>query len=177
MIDLSSYRAGFDRGSGLFREACWVIVKSLFFLPRYPLPSAFRVSLLRLFGASVGQRVVIRAGVNITFPWRLEVGDHVWIGEEVYLLNLAPIKLGSHVCISQRAFLCTGSHRFDRATFDLETRSIEVGDGCWICAQAFVCPGITFQPSSGCAAGSVVTRDVVQGTFVGGNPARPIARS
>ena len=174
MIDLSTYRSHFDRGATLPKEALWWVVKCLFFLPKYPLPSRFRTGLLRLFGAKIGTGVVVRAGVNITFPWRLTLGDHVWLGEEVMLLNLAPIQVGSHVCVSQRAFLCTGSHRFDQSTFDLVTKEIVVEDGCWIAAGSFICPGVRMQRGSMCAAGSVVTRDVASGAVVGGNPARPI---
>ncbi|MCW5559403.1 MAG: colanic acid biosynthesis acetyltransferase WcaF, partial [Verrucomicrobiae bacterium] len=93
------------------------------------------------FGAKVGQGVVIRSRVNITFPWRLEIGDNVWIGDEVFVLSLALVRLGSNVCVSQRAFLCTGSHDFGQETFDLIVRPIEIGNGCWIGAGAFVGPG------------------------------------
>ena len=115
------------------------------------------MSWLRIFGAKVGRGVVIRSRVNITFPWRFSCGDHVWIGDEVLILSLAPVCLGSNVCISQRAFLCTGSHRFSRETFDLVTRPITIGDGCWIAAQAFVGPGVELPPGTLVKAGEVRT--------------------
>src|SRR4051812_1581507 len=110
---------GFDRGQPLWVEALWMVVKCLFFLNPVPWPSGVRVGLLRSFGAKVGQGVVIRSQANITFPWRLSAGDHVWIGEEVLILSLAPVTLESNVCLSQRAFLCTGSHDFRAPHFDL----------------------------------------------------------
>ena len=85
--------------------------------------------------------MVIRSRVNITFPWKLEIGDNVWIGDEVLILSLKQVTIGSNVCISQRAFLCTGSHDFGKETFDLITRPIVIGDGCWIAACAFIGPG------------------------------------
>src|SRR5882724_11267324 len=90
--------AGFERGRPWWLEAIWLGVKWLFFLNPVPWPSALRVALLRAFGAQIGERVVVRSGVNITFPWRLHVGDDVWFGEEVLVLSLAPVTLGSNVC-------------------------------------------------------------------------------
>lgn len=172
-IDLANYMTGdFDRGAPRWKEIFWVGVKCLFFLPGWPWPSWWRVALLRTFGARVGRGVVIRSQVNISFPWRLTLGDHVWIGEEANLLTLAPISIGSHCCVSQRAFLCTGSHRFARDTFDLVTLPITIGDSCWIAAGAIVLPGVTFGPAAMCKAGSVVASDVPAGAICGGNPAR-----
>lgn len=149
MISLGKYdNRDFDRGAPAWKEAAWWVVRSLLFAPWFPLPSGWKVAALRLFGAKVGNGVVIRSRVNITFPWRFTCGDYVWIGDEVLVLTLAPVKIGSNVCISQRAFLCTGSHHFRRETFDLITRPITVGDGCWIAAQAFVGPGVDIPPAT-----------------------------
>jgi putative colanic acid biosynthesis acetyltransferase WcaF len=119
--------------------------------------------------------VVIRSRVNITFPWKLKIGDHVWIGDEVLILSLAPVSLGDHVCISQRAFLCTGSHDFRKETFDLVTKPITVGDGCWVAANVFVGPGVNLANGTLCAAGAVVMRGSEQGQILSGNPAMPRA--
>ncbi len=174
VIDLSQFRNdGFSRGEPAWKEAVWWVVRAVFFAHAVPVPSAIKVVLLRFFGAKVGRGVVIRSRVNITFPWRFECGDDVWIGDEVLILSLDRVKLGSSVCVSQRAFLCTGSHDFGKVGFDLITRPIVVGDSCWIGAQAFVAPGVTFGAGSRCGAGAVVTRDVGAGESVNGVPARP----
>jgi putative colanic acid biosynthesis acetyltransferase WcaF len=175
MMQLKGYTTGtFDRGAPRWKEALWVIARNLFFLTGWPWPSALRVSLLRLFGASVGEGVVIRANVNITFPWRFAVGDHVWLGEEVCVLSLAHVTVGSHVCISQRAFLCTGSHRYQVPTFDLKTAPISIGSNCWIAAQAFIAPGVKIGVGSVIGAGSIVLESVAAGVLVQGNPAKPV---
>lgn len=127
--------------------------------------------LLRLFGAKVGIGVVVRSKVDITFPWRLSVGDHVWIGEEVLILSLAQVTVESSVCISQRAFLCTGSHDPQKITFDLITRPIHIRSGVWIAAGAFIGPGIEIGNRAVVSAGSVVLKDVQPATVVRGNPA------
>jgi putative colanic acid biosynthesis acetyltransferase WcaF len=174
--DLSLYRAtGFDRGAPRWKEAAWVLVKWAFFETAFPWPSALRVALLRLFGAHIGRGVVVRNWVNITFPWRLTVGDHVWIGEEVFILSLAPVTLEDSVCLSQRAFLCTGSHDAAKPTFDLITGPITIRRGGWIAAQAFIGPNVDIGPGSVISAGSVITRPVEPGVLMRGNPAE-IAR-
>ena len=163
----------FSRGASKLREALWWVVRSLLFAPWFPIPSGIKVAALRVFGARVGRGVVIRSRVNITFPWRLTLGDHVWIADEVMILNLAPVTIGSHVVISNRAFLCTGSHRFRSENFDLVTKPITIGSGCWIASNVFVAPGVTLGSNTMCAAGAVVLRDAGPDVVLAGNPARP----
>ena len=150
----------FSRGASKIKEVLWWVVRSLIFAPWFPVPSFLKVAALRLFGAKVGRGVVIRSRVNITFPWELTIGDHVWIGDEVLILSLAQVTIASHVCISQRAFLCTGSHRFRSENFDLVTLPISIGEGSWIAANVFVGPGVTLAPGTLCKAGAVVTWSV-----------------
>jgi len=172
MIDLSGYTTGaFQRGASPLKEAAWHAVRALFFLNPIPWPSELRVALLRLFGAAIGEGVVIRSQVNITFPWRFSAGDHVWIGEEVLILNLAPVAIESNCCISQRAFLCTGSHDFSSPAFSLRTEPITIRQSSWVAAAAFIAPGVEIGPGSMVAAGSVVLATVPPGTIVRGNPA------
>ena len=149
----------------------WLVVRSLFFMPSFPLPSAVRCNLLRLFGAQIGQGVVIRSRVHVTFPWRLTIGDHSWIGEEVNLHNLAPIVIGHDVCLSQRAFLCTGSHDFSKHGFDLITGPITIGDHSWVAANVFIAPKVHLGPHAMVTAGSVVKLSISQPGIVSGNPA------
>lgn len=173
MIRLDQYdNSDYHRGCSFFKEVLWVLVRSVLFASWISLPSFIKVTALRLFGAKVGCGVVIRGRVNITMPWRVSIGDHVWIGDEVFILSLEQVTIGSHVCISQRAFLCAGSHDFSKVNFDLITRPITVGDSCWIGAQAFVGPGVTMGSGSRCQAGAVVVKDVDSGKTVGGVPAR-----
>jgi putative colanic acid biosynthesis acetyltransferase WcaF len=155
VIDLTKFNnTSFSRGAPRWKELLWWVFRSLLFAPWFPIPSPIKVAVLRLFGATVGTGVVIRSQVNITFPWRVEIGDHVWIGDEVKILSLDQVKIGSNVCISQRAFLCTGNHDFGKETFDLITQPIEIGDSSWIAASAFVGPGAVIPPGTLVKAGT-----------------------
>ncbi len=170
--DLSKYSSsGFDRGASRGKEALWWLVRATIFLSPLPFPSTLKVGLLRLFGAKVGEGVVIRPGVSITFPWRFSCGDHVWLGEDVLILSLAEVRIGSHSCISQRAFLCTGSHDYRKETFDLITEQIVLEKSVWISANAFVGPGVTIGEGSVLSALSVAMKDMPSGVVAVGNPA------
>ena len=89
-----------DRGRSSFVEAVWYLCKIVFFLSALPWPSRLKCELLRFFGAQIGEGVVIKPRVNIHFPWRLEIGSHSWIGEEVFILNFALVRIGAHACLS-----------------------------------------------------------------------------
>jgi putative colanic acid biosynthesis acetyltransferase WcaF len=171
-VDLANFRpSGFDRGAGAAKEGLWLIVRLLLFqLCPFSL-SALKRTVLRAFGARIGQGVIIKPQVKITFPWKLVVGDYVWFGEECWLLNLERIVIGSNVCISQRAFLCTGNHNYRLPTFDLITKPIAVEDGAWLGAACWVGPGVTVGSHAVLTAGSVVAKSLEPWGIYQGNPA------
>lgn len=150
------------------------MAKALFFTTVVPMPSSPRRRVLRMFGARIGTGVVIRSRVNIHMPWKLSVGDHVWIGDDVLILNLEPVAIGSNACISQRAFLCTGNHDYKSPTFDYFGQSIEVGEGAWVGAQSFVGPGVSIGVDAVVTAGSVVLADLPDRQVCSGNPCVPV---
>lgn len=161
----------FDRGASRVKELIWLVVKSFFFQFHFPMPSGLRRFLLRLFGARIGVGVIIRSGVNVTYPWRLKIGDYSWIGEDVFILSLAPVNIGSHTCISQRAFLCTGSHDFTKSTFDLVTRPITINSQSWIAANAFIGPGVEVPARSMVSAGQIVSSKTFRDSHADSEPA------
>jgi putative colanic acid biosynthesis acetyltransferase WcaF len=164
-MDLSRYRVtGYSPGRSRLVQVLWYLCSAAVFQsPWFPC-SALKVWLLRLFGASVGRGVVIKPCVRIKFPWRLQVGDFVWIGESVWIDNLAVVTIGSNVCLSQGVYLCTGSHDYRSPTFDLITREIQISDRVWVCAMAVVLPGTQIGSDCLLAAHSTVTGVVPSGS-------------
>jgi len=153
-----------------------MLCRKLFFegslLPLYGL----RVRLLRAFGATVGDGVVIKPGVKIVWPWRLVLGDNVWLGDEVYIICAATVTVGSNVCISQRAFLVAGGHDWSDPCFQTISRPIVIQDGVWVCASAFVANGVTIGRNAVATAGSVVTSDLPADMICSGNPCEPVRK-
>lgn len=171
-VDLSSYSpTHFDRGASKLREFTWLFV-SLVLFRLCPLSlSPLKRLVLRAFGARIGRNVTIKPQVKITFPWKLTIGDHVWLGEECWLLNLERIIIGNNVCISQRAFLCTGSHNYKLSTFDLIVESITLENGCWIGVDGWVGPGVTVGTHAVLTAGSITCKNLEPFGIYRGNPA------
>lgn len=175
-LDLFDASRNLDRGRPAWFEALWYLVKTIFFLSALPWPSGLKCAMLRSFGAHIGRGVVIKPRVNIYLPWRLEVGDHCWIGEEVFILNYDLVRIGRHACVSQRAFLCTGNHDFRDEKFSFRGASIKVGDGAWLGASAFVGPGVEIGDEAVVTAGAVVLKSLPGGMVCSGNPAEPRSR-
>jgi len=129
--------------------------------------------LLRLFGARIGTNVQIFPSVLVSIPWNLSIGEGSGIGDRVILYALGPITLGKSVTISQGAHLCAGTHDWSRPDRPLLKLPITIGDNSWICADAFVGPGVTVGASSILGARAVAMKDIAPGVVAVGNPARP----
>lgn len=146
--------AGYDKGRPALVQALWFAVMNLVFSAWW-LPARLRPPILRAFGATVGEGVLIRHRVRVLWPWKLTIGDHCWIGEGAWLLNLEPITLEHDVCLSQEAFLCTGSHQHRDPAFEFDNAPIHVGAGAWVAARATVLRGSSVAPGEVVAAGAV----------------------
>ena len=169
LFDNSGYNPG-----NMVARMLWVVASGLFFQTWFPWPSRLKVGLLRSFGGRVGRGLVIKPRVTIKYPWKLQVGDHVWIGENAWIDNLDRVVIGSHVCISQGALLLCGNHDYTKAAYDLMTEPIVLEDGVWIGAKSAVTPGVTCQSHAVLAAGSMATSDLEPYTVYQGCPAQAV---
>jgi putative colanic acid biosynthesis acetyltransferase WcaF len=171
--DLSTYNnAPFHPGGNAFRRILWYYLNALF-LKTSLLPSnSFKSFLLRSFGATIGKGLVIKPGVNVKYPWHLTIGNHTWIGENVWIDCLVPVSIGNNVCISQGAVLLTGNHNYKKTSFDLIVSGITLEDGVWIGAGALVNPGVIAASHAVLTGGSVATQNLEAYSIYQGNPAK-----
>ncbi len=170
--DLAKYNnSWYNTGAGVIKRTLWYFTNSLFFINSLNPSSGIKIILLRMFGAKIGRGVVIKPGVNIKYPWKLQVGDYSWIGERTWIDNLDNITIGANCCISQGALLLCGNHDYSKTTFDLITKPITLEDGVWIGAQSIVTGGVVCKSHSVLAAGSLASKDMEEYSVYRGNPA------
>lgn len=172
---LSTFKSkGFDKGASKVKRVLWMFVSALILKPSWLPLMGFKIFSLKLFGAKIGEGLVIKPSVNIKFPWKLEIGNDVWIGENVWIDNLDEVMIGNDVCISQGALLLTGNHDYTVSSFDYKNASILIEDGVWIGAKSVVCPGVICKAHSILSVGSIATKELEAYTIYQGNPAREV---
>jgi putative colanic acid biosynthesis acetyltransferase WcaF len=174
-VDLNIYdNSWYSPKAGRIKQTLWYFVNALFFInPLNPF-SGIKVFLLKLFGAKLGRKVLIKPAVSVKYPWLLEIGDHSWVGEQVWIDNLVKVKIGRNCCLSQGAFLLTGNHNYKTETFDLMVGEITLEDGVWIGAKSIVGPGILCKSHSVLSVNSVASSDLEPYQIYRGNPAVPV---
>ena len=157
----------------LFVQYWWIIQATLFAMsPQYMY--RWRICLLRFFGAKIGKGVIIRPSVRITYPWKLTIGDYSWVGDHVDLYTLGEIKIGNNAVVSQKSYLCTGSHNYQSEEFNIYQKPIVIEDEAWVASDVFIAPGVTIGRGAVIAARSSAYQDMPAGMICMGNPARPI---
>jgi putative colanic acid biosynthesis acetyltransferase WcaF len=171
-VDLTRTSIGdYTHGRPFVVRALWLVVEALVLLN--PVVTSYRLkrAVLRAFGARVGRGVIVKPNVHVKCPWRLEIGDHAWIGERSWIDNYVEVRIGAHACVSQGAYLCTGNHDWSDPGMRRFTGTIVVDDGAWVGAFARVAPGVTVGRESVVTLGSVLLEDATPGGVYQGNPA------
>ena len=169
LFDNKWYKPG-----GRIKIFLWFIFNNLFVNSYYPIPIFFKIFLLKFFGAKIGRNVIIKPKVNIKYPWLLHIGNDSWIGENVWIDNLAKVTIGSNVCISQGAMLLCGNHNYKKNSFDLIIEEIVIENGAWVGAKSIVCPGVKLNSHCVLTAGSVASNDLQSYFIYKGNPSKKI---
>ncbi|MEZ4801906.1 MAG: WcaF family extracellular polysaccharide biosynthesis acetyltransferase [Gelidibacter sp.] len=169
--DLSSYNNNWYQPGSALKRFVWFFMNEFFI--RNPLNpfSGLKIIVLRLFGAKIGEGVIIKPKVNVKYPWKLIIGNHCWIGENVWIDNLAEVIIEDHVCVSQGAFLICGNHNYKSTGFDLIVAPIVLKEGSWIGAKSIVGPGVTVESHAVLSLGSVASSSLSAFSIYRGNPA------
>ncbi|MBS1647975.1 MAG: WcaF family extracellular polysaccharide biosynthesis acetyltransferase [Bacteroidetes bacterium] len=163
----------YKHGRSSVTNLLWYLISVVFFKSAFPF-NKVKVFWLRAFGAKIGRGVVIKPHVNIKYPWLLQIGNYVWIGEHVWIDNLAKVLIEDHVCVSQGAMLLCGNHHYKKTTFDLIIGEIKLSKGTWIGAKSVVCPGVTAGSHAVLTVGSIATSHLKEYTIYQGNPAQAV---
>lgn len=173
--DLSLYKTPKDfRGKSKIFVQLWWIVYAVFFRLSPQFFYGWRRFLLRLFGANIGKGVIIRPSAQITYPWKVSIGENSWIGDEVVLYSLGKIDIGSNTVISQRSYICTGTHNYKEKNFPILSKKIQIKNQCWLATDVFVSPGVTIYEGTVVGARSTVVQDLEPFSVYIGSPAKKI---
>lgn len=172
MVDLSrTHNRDYHPGKPFWYRTLWLVVEALTLLNPLFVPYRLKTRILRRFGATIGDGLIIKPGVHVKYPWQLAIGDHVWLGERSWIDNFVPVTIGSNVCISQGAYLCTGNHDWSDPVMPLMVKPIVIEDGAWIGAHVKVAPGVTVAENSIVTLGSVLLQSTEPNGVYRGNPA------
>jgi putative colanic acid biosynthesis acetyltransferase WcaF len=172
--DLSKFNnSWYQPGRNALVRFLWMCTSAMWVNSWWPF-SACKKFCLRLFGAKIGKGVVVKPYVNVKYPWRLKVGNNVWIGESVWIDNLGDVLIEDNVCLSQGAFLLCGNHDYKKESFDLIVGDITLRTGSWVGAKSIVGPSVTVNSHAVLAAGSVASSDLDAYMIYRGNPAEII---
>ncbi|MBL0394125.1 colanic acid biosynthesis acetyltransferase WcaF [Ramlibacter monticola] len=164
---------GFRGRSKVEVQLWWIVQETIFaWSPQFAYP--FRAWLLRRFGATVGRRVLLRPSAKFTYPWKITLGDDVWVGDNAVLYSLGEITVASDSVVSQGCYLCAGDHDYRVSSFPIRARPITVGSGAWLAADVFVAPGVKIEDGVVVGARSSVFSDLPKNYVCFGSPCKPV---
>ena len=154
----------------------WYFTNVIFFKSSFFPFNFLKILLLQLYGCSIGKGVVVKPNVNIKYPWKLTLGNYVWIGESVWIDNLDNVVIEENVCLSQGAIIMCGAHDYKKPTFNLITKPIKIESESWICARSIILQGVICKRGSILTASSVAKRNLDEYSIYEGNPAIKIKK-
>lgn len=172
-LDDFSLPSGF-RGRSPFTVQLWWIVYFFLFRPSPQFLYGWRRFLVRIFGGRIGKKVLLRPTCQITYPWKVVIGDNSWIGDEVVLYSLGEIIIGTNVVVSQRSYICTGTHDYSKSDFPIQKKNIIIENECWLATDVYVAPGVKIGRGSVVGARSSVYKDLPAYMVCFGNPAKVV---
>lgn len=155
-------------------RSLWSVTYLLLF--RFTPTSAFRwrALVLNLMGGQIHSTAKVYPSVKIWAPWNLVMGPQSCMASKVDCYNVARVSLGAKSLVSQGSTLCTASHDYNSAAFELMIAGIEIRERAWVTMECFVGPGVTMDVGSVALARSVVTKNCESWAVYAGSPAKAI---
>ena len=149
----------------------WIVLAA--WTPKFFRP--WRIALLRLFGAQIGNNVDVRGSARVWYPPNLRMDDHTILAEGVNCYCMNRVILHERTVVSQRVFLCGGDHDIRSRQLPLVTKPIEIGPDAWVAAEAFIGPGSRISEGSVVGARAVVFKELDPWSVYAGNPAQKVS--
>ncbi len=134
----------------------------------------------------MGERVVLAGPITFHYGVHTKIGSNTFINFNFTCQDDTEVIIGEECDIGPNVTITTAMHpllRSERKALmcpDGEARRlcyakpVRIGNGCWICANVVILPGVTIGDGSVIGAGSVVTKDIPAGCIAAGNPCRVI---
>ena len=139
------------------------------------LNSLKRIMLKKIFN-SCGSPVNVRPNIKFVSGKNIDLGEYSVIGERSFLQDVGKIVIKDNVLMGPECMIFTSNHLYERDKLVRKqgniTKNVVIEDDVWIGARTIILPGVTVGKGAILAAGSVITKDVLPYTVVGGNPAK-----
>jgi len=143
--------------------------------------SLLRYIILKNQCSSLGDNVYIGSNVKLINVEKLKVGSNVSIHTGCYIDALGEIEIENNVSIAHSTSILSFDHTWSNPDLPIKYNELSLGkvvveSDVWIGCGVRILAGIIISQRSIIAAGSVVTKDVPSGVLVGGIPAKVIKR-
>lgn len=136
-----------------------------------------------------GSRVVIGEGSRL-LCWdsyhgnqkmspRIVLGNNVRVTRNLTIQCANSVRIDDNVLIASDVFIIDYNHGINPIPISylenpLDVKSIEIGEGAWLCNNVIILPGVSIGKKTIIGAGSVVTKSIPDYSMAVGNPAKVI---
>lgn len=140
-----------------------------------------RLIITPFFLKSCGAGPVIKEGVILKFPERIEIGNHVGISEYTLIDGDGGVKIGNLVRIASHVAIISFEHNYRKRNVPIKLQGkkrnkVIIQDDVWIGAGAKILAGVKIGRGSIIGANSVVTKDIAPYSIAVGVPAKIIKK-
>lgn len=147
----------------------------VFSLPRHHFFNLIKSNYIRIIGAKVGKMVTFYPGIKINPARNISIGNYVDLAWGVIITTKGGVDIGDRVLIGYRAQIISANHFIPEGKGRIfeaghVSKRIKIENDVWIGANCVILAGVTIGEGAVIAAGSVVTKDVLPFTIVGGVP-------